>query len=49
MFAGLAPGLIGFYQMDVRIPMDARAFFSATCTLPEDASFAFYMATTGQP
>jgi hypothetical protein len=35
--------------MDLRIPADARAFFSATCTLPESASFAFYMTTTGQP
>jgi uncharacterized protein (TIGR03437 family) len=49
LFAGLAPGLVGFYQIDLRVPVDARRFFGGTCVFPDNASTSFHMTTTGQP
>jgi uncharacterized protein (TIGR03437 family) len=39
LFAGLAPGLIGLYQLDLRIPLDwPYTLFSAGCRTPEGVS-----------
>jgi uncharacterized protein (TIGR03437 family) len=48
LFAGLAPGLVGFYQMDLRVPADAGEFYGVTCTLPENVSFGLLMPAKGQ-
>jgi hypothetical protein len=54
LYAGLAPGLIGIFQMDIRVPMNTRQFFGGGCRFPDDTSvigfdtsIGFYMPTTG--
>jgi uncharacterized protein (TIGR03437 family) len=49
LFAGLAPGLIGLYQLDLRIPADAREFYGVNCTLPENVSFSFLLPSAPSP
>jgi uncharacterized protein (TIGR03437 family) len=49
LFAGLAPGLVGFYQLDLRVPAEAAEFSGIVCTLPEGVSVAFVVPTKPQP
>ena len=42
-FAGLAPGLVGVYQMDLRVPSDASSgFVGAGCTFGEDTEVGIF-------
>jgi uncharacterized protein (TIGR03437 family) len=39
LFAGLAPGFAGVYQVDWRVPAAATGFFSVSCTLGDPGAF----------
>jgi uncharacterized protein (TIGR03437 family) len=43
LFAGLAPGLIGFYQLDLVLPSDASQ--GIRCTLAENQMFTIHVPT----
>jgi len=38
LFAGLAPGFAGVYQVDWQVPAEAKAFVSLDCTLGESGT-----------
>jgi uncharacterized protein (TIGR03437 family) len=49
LFAGRAPGLVGFFQVDLRVPMSSGRFFGGQCTFPDNTSIGLYIPTITQP